>query len=238
MGRSLLQLVLLLSFCKTKGEPLHLELKRHPVVLYSQGNSDKSISLRETTLSGQFQYSCNVSIGYPPQLFYLVIDTGSSDLWVQGTDCQECSQSSHERFNVSVSSTYKNDCQVRRHPCFFQVKYGSGVIDGTIGQDIVSIGSFRVKDHVQFGVTRHEFGEMAVVLQASGILGLGLGGLSEFTIPSISSYMNNFALELRPTGGLLTINGLAPKYQSDTLQWASLPVEKVIVLRFLLSFAL
>lgn len=53
---------------------------------------------------GNVQYIGKVAVGNPPQPMDVVFDTGSSDTWVPGVDCQSCG--SHNQFQYSRSSTF------------------------------------------------------------------------------------------------------------------------------------
>nr|AIG55981.1 secreted protein [Achlya hypogyna] len=129
----------------------------------------------------QSQYSINVSIGTPPQYFDLIVDTGSSDLWVQGTDCTKCYNG--PKFNSSESATYVPGCG--RGSCEETLAYGSGVstartilvlstsFESTMHDSSLAFNSVPLVGPVQFGVVYSEDASIENVLQNSGILGLG-----------------------------------------------------------------
>lgn len=192
--------------------------------------SNFTSSLYPNTLAGQTQYSVTVSVGTPTRDYLLVIDTGSSDIWIQGQDCQHCStsQSIESRFNISRSSTFINQCQVSglMRECEFELKYGSGGISGQIGRDHIAIGDFDFGHQLlHMGITTNEGGDIARILGASGILGLAFTNLATFTTPAVTAYMDSFALSLEPDGGHLSINGILEKYQDENYHWATVPIE-------------
>jgi hypothetical protein len=80
-------------------------------------------------------YYADVGIGTPPQMFQLVLDTGSSDLWVAVTGCTICNPVT-PTFNTSESSTFQgSDHSVH-------VPYGSGSINGFVSSDTVTMGNY------------------------------------------------------------------------------------------------
>jgi hypothetical protein len=54
------------------------------------------------------QYYGEISLGNPAQVFTVVFDTGSSNLWVPSSDCPlwQIGCDLHNRFNYVKSSTY------------------------------------------------------------------------------------------------------------------------------------
>lgn len=67
----------------------------------------------------------------------VVLDTGSSDLWVTSTDCISCSADT-PLFDATKSSSFK------KGTTDIPLSYGSGSADGTLAQDTVSMGPFTV----------------------------------------------------------------------------------------------
>ncbi|RHY35875.1 hypothetical protein DYB30_010953 [Aphanomyces astaci] len=124
--------------------------------------------LHAKTSDFQTQYSVTIAIGTPAQAFDVIVDTGSSDLWVQGTDCVACN--GQPRFAATASTSFRPDCG--RGSCTYTVSYGSGKSSAKVGQDRISIDSFALADDVQFGVVYDEDASISQVLQSSGILGL------------------------------------------------------------------
>jgi len=73
-------------------------------------------------------YIGKFDIGTPKQTFSVVLDTGSSDLWVVD---KTYTGSGKTKFDSSKSSTYKS------MPGTFSIQYGSGAVSGFKGQDAV-----------------------------------------------------------------------------------------------------
>lgn len=78
-------------------------------------------------------YTANVYIGSSRQLFKVVIDTGSADLWVPSVDCELESCKRHIRYNPSLSNTASSTGRI------FTMKYGTGEVGGNIFRDQIGI---------------------------------------------------------------------------------------------------
>lgn len=82
-------------------------------------------------------YYGTIEVGTPPKPFNVVLDTGSSDLWLLGKNCDVCDEGL-SGFSGSASSTFKNLSQP------FRITYGSGEASGTLAQDVVQMSDFQV----------------------------------------------------------------------------------------------
>ncbi|KAJ3167569.1 hypothetical protein HDU88_002015 [Geranomyces variabilis] len=85
-------------------------------------------------------YSTNIQLGTPPQTFSVIIDTGSSDLWVPSTQCDSCGN--RKRYDPTLSKTaFQLGIPVTSY-------YGIGSATGSIVTDTVRCGSLAVNGQV------------------------------------------------------------------------------------------
>ena len=76
-------------------------------------------------------------MGTPPQTFKVIFDTGSSNLWVPGSECvgslfPACKN--HSKFYARKSSTFEEDPADRK----LFLPYGSGVCAGKMSVDTMT----------------------------------------------------------------------------------------------------
>ncbi|RPD58766.1 acid protease [Lentinus tigrinus ALCF2SS1-7] len=113
----------------------------------------------------------SIAVGTPAISYNVILDTGSSDLWLAASDGLS-SQSSDgiPTFDGNASSTF-TDLNTQ-----FSISYGSGAARGTLGQDVVQFAGFEVSDQV-FGVVT-QISDGLLTSPVSGLMGLGFESIA------------------------------------------------------------
>jgi saccharopepsin len=117
------------------------------------------------------QYFAEISLGNPQQTFKVVLDTGSSNLWVPSSECGSIACYLHARYDSSTSSSY------RKNGSDFSIQYGSGAVEGFVSQDTLRIGSLTIPKQ-DFAEVTSEPGLAFMLAKFDGILGLAYNSIS------------------------------------------------------------
>jgi hypothetical protein len=123
-------------------------------------------TLVEEELDNMFDamYFGKVEVGTPPRSFKVLFDTGSSNFWLPSVRCEDKACVAHERYDSSLSSTYKANGST------FAIQYGTGALTGIISSDNINIGGLVVKDQL-FAESLAEPGNTFVMAGMDGIMG-------------------------------------------------------------------
>ena len=84
------------------------------------------------------QYYAKIHLGIPHQTFKVVLDTGSSNLWVPSQKCLSIACWLHPTYHSKHSQTYK------ANGSSLSIRYGSGSMGGFVSNDVLTIGDLVV----------------------------------------------------------------------------------------------
>jgi cathepsin D len=237
-------------------DPLHLPLTRrqesNPDLGYWAQAADNlrkkygynTIQKRQTTSSavpltnqhGDSSYLGSMTIGTPPQPFTVILDTGSSDLWLASTGCTTCDPAT-PLFNPTGSSSFQTTAGPSGQ---VDIQYGSGEVLGQLSSDSVTMGGFNIAQQTFLAVDQTSSGLLDGPV--SGIMGLGfqtiastravpfwqaLVNANKFAQPLFSFYLTRFsndtaATDLEP-GGVLTLGGTNSSLFTGDIEFINMP---------------
>ncbi|GMS86160.1 hypothetical protein PENTCL1PPCAC_8335, partial [Pristionchus entomophagus] len=180
---------------------VQMETRRHPSheeTLITEGRFDELVALRNMKTAPQKNaqavhqqplkaysdsiYVGEIKIGTPPQTFYVLIDTGSTDLWVVGTACKKESEENckgqpssgyaKHRFNGDASSTFSNASYISLHlDCDLSGCDPDHILEAWVVYDVLDLSGLKFATQ-GFGVT--DVVPLTYGLQPiDGVLGLG-----------------------------------------------------------------
>lgn len=139
------------------------------------------------------QYYGNITLGTPPQVFAVIFDTGSSNLWVPSSRCPPSSAACrvHHKYYSNESSTYV------KNGTHFEIEYGSGSVKGELSSDTFGLGNVRVKGQT-FAEITDEDSESFAVAKFDGVLGLGYPQGAVLNVPPVFDLMLDQGVAEKP----------------------------------------
>jgi hypothetical protein len=186
----------------------------------------RAISNEPLTNGGDEEYYGVIQIGTPPQVFTVIMDTGSSNLWVPTVACTGVPCNGKHKYNPSSSSTYKDNGKN------ITIHYGTGSMQGYLVYDTVSVAGAAVKNQ-EFALAT----ELATFFTGSafdGILGLAYQSISADNVPTwfdnavsqgvVDSAVFSFYLDSKPggNGSVLTLGGTNSNYYTGQISYHEL----------------
>ncbi|KAM3839472.1 renin isoform 2-T4 [Vipera latastei] len=178
------------------------------------------------------QYYGEISIGTPAQIFKVVFDTGSANLWVPSHQCSPLYSAciSHNRYDSSESSTYKpNGTEIT-------LTYARGYVKGVLSQDIVRVADIPIIQLFAEAVALPFYPFMYA--HFDGVLGMGYPNQAiDGVIPVFDKIMSEKVLSEKVfsvyysrhsesnTGGEIILGGSDPSYYTGDFHYVSISRE-------------
>ncbi|XP_017264936.1 renin [Kryptolebias marmoratus] len=172
------------------------------------------------------QYYGEISIGSPAQMFNVVFDTGSSNLWVPSESCSPFSTAcfTHNRYDASQSRTYVEN------GTGFSIQYASGNVRGFLSEDVVVVGGIPV---VQVFAEANFLSAMPFIFaKFDGVLGMGYPNAAiDGITPVFDHIMSQHVLKeevfsvyysrdpKHSPGGELVLGGTDPNYYTGNFNY-------------------
>ncbi|CAK8562494.1 unnamed protein product [Lathyrus sativus] len=189
------------------------EAKRHP---------NARMRLHDDLLINGY-YTTRLWIGTPPQMFALIVDTGSTVTYVPCSTCEQCGRHQDPKFQPDLSSTYHPvkcsmdcNCDDDKVQCVYERQYAEmSTSSGVLGEDVISFGnqSELAPQRAVFGCENVETGDL-YSQHADGIMGLGRGDLSIMDQLVDKNLVNDsFSLcygGMDVGGGAMVLGGISP----------------------------
>lgn len=138
-------------------------------------------------------YFADVQIGSSNNKFKLLVDSGSSDTWVTGSDCNNCG--SHNKLGNSDSKSLKISDKE------YKISYGTGYVQVKKATDSMNVAGINIKN-MNIGVSTSESPEFGGKnIPFDGLMGLGGSSLSILHSKTVIDTMSEQNLVDQPVAG-------------------------------------
>ncbi|KAF9474318.1 acid protease [Pholiota conissans] len=266
---ALVALLLAFGLTSAGAEPFHIPLSRrsrtHPLDLNERANRlllkyglpprlqsnvtsvplgkrASSSSVAVTNHETDNDYFASLEIGSPPQTLNVILDTGSSDLWLAGSTCSSGCDPQALLYQSSKSSSFQGGTGNALSGLGVTIKlnYGSGSATGRTGQETVSMGGFTLTNQVFLDVS--QVSGNITDADVSGIMGLAFVGLAQTTAlpfwqalvrnnqlssPEMSFYLarSSDPNKIDVDGGMFTLGGTNPSLFTGEIEFQNISMQ-------------
>ncbi|KAI0825830.1 aspartic protease [Irpex lacteus] len=185
-----------------------------------QGLRKRDDGSEELTDQQEELWTGSITIGTPAQEFTIDFDTGSSDLWIPSSTCDNCS--SKKQYDASQSSTSQ------KQEGTFQIQYGDGsTVQGDVYTDTVTVAGITVTDQYLSPVTT--LSDQFTQSPEDGLLGLAFPAISNlkqnpFFNTAIEQNVvssGEFGFKLASDGSVLYLGGTDSSLYSGDIEYHS-----------------
>ncbi|KAL2103671.1 hypothetical protein ACEWY4_000539 [Coilia grayii] len=172
------------------------------------------------------QYFGEISIGSPAQMFNVVFDTGSANLWIPSCNCSPLFTAcfTHNRYDASKSHTHIQNGTA------FSIQYFSGNVRGFLSEDVVVVGGIPV---VQVFAEATALPAIPFIFaKFDGVLGMGYPNVAiDGITPVFDRIMSQHVLKeevfsvyysrdpKRKPGGEIVLGGTDPDYYTGSFNY-------------------
>ncbi|KAL8243800.1 hypothetical protein R6Q59_010058 [Mikania micrantha] len=136
--------------------------------------SENSLAISQD--GADYSYISQVQIGSSEKEMWMLVDSGSANTWVMGSNCTTSACANHNVFGAADSTSL----QPTNNP--WAVSYGTGTVSGIVATDTVRFANFTL--NMGFGMATNasvEFNNYPM----DGILGLGRATSNELGVPTV-----------------------------------------------------
>jgi hypothetical protein len=186
-------------------------------------------------------YVARIQLGTPAQNFDIILDTGSSNLWVPDKTCTAGACARKNKYDSSKSSSYVANGQ------HWSIRYGTGSASGILGQDKLCLGDSNLCYNTQVFGMATSIAPFFANQPLDGILGLGWPAISvDHVVPPIQNLLPTLDMPLFTVwlarvgaqdnvrnGGLFTYGALDSTHCSDTINYV--PLSSMTYWQFLMT---
>ncbi|KAG8721838.1 hypothetical protein FRC08_009639 [Ceratobasidium sp. 394] len=178
-------------------------------------------------------YYGSIAVGTPPVAFNVILDTGSSDLWLASSTCYTGCRGV-PTFDASRSSTFRNLTTP------FAIRYGSGQAAGELGSDSVQMAGFQVTGQTFALADQVSNGLLSSPI--SGLMGLGWSTIAasgatpmwetlargtQWTEPVMSFFLTRFidvdGAKAQEPGGEFMMGGTNTNFYTGDIDYVNIP---------------